>query len=475
MPSSPTEYLRSSHVRSLAEACCCAPTGTVEYPIRGTGMTGNVVDKLYGRPYEFSMSSIASPRRWPFWACAYTLVVLAVGTNVPSPLYRVYAARFGFTSLTTTLIFATYAAVLIPTMLIAGPLSDAVGRRVVLLPAVGLAVAGAVVFAVATGTWELYLARILQGLSMGAASGGLAAALTELEPNRSATRAALVASVGNAVGLGGGPLLAGVLGEWLPAPRLVPFLAEIGLLGVALVALANLPDDRARLPWRPRRPQLPAEVRPAFAGGGLATFAGFAVVGLFLTLVPSLVTSLTGNRSLFVAGASVSLVLASSACVQLVGYGRPSRNLVLGGLGLLTVGLVLLLVAVGRASLPVLLAASVVGGAGQGLAFLGGLSEVNAAAPAGRRADVLATFYVVAYTGVGFPVVVVGLLAVRIGLPDAVREFAWGGVALLAATLAALLARRARTPAESGARSQAWRRSLKATSASTSPTCPNEP
>ena len=66
-------------------------------------------------------------------------LILLTGTNLPTPLYRGCAARFGFSPLIVTLIFASYVAVLIPSLLVAGPLSDAVGRRRVLLPAVARA------------------------------------------------------------------------------------------------------------------------------------------------------------------------------------------------------------------------------------------------------------------------------------------------------------------------------------------------
>jgi len=54
-----------------------------------------------------------------------------------------------------------------------------------------------------------------------------------------------------------------------------------------------------------------------------------------------------------------------------------------------------------------------VAGTGQGLVFLGGLAAINQAVPEGRRADVLSSFYVVIYLGVGVPVIGVGFLATR--------------------------------------------------------------
>lgn len=95
---------------------------------------------------------------------AYALLMLLTGTNLATSLYRGYAARFGFSPLMVTLIFAAYVAVLIPSLLIAGPLSDTVGRRTVLLPTVAVAALGSLVFALASGTGWLF-AMVSMGAS----------------------------------------------------------------------------------------------------------------------------------------------------------------------------------------------------------------------------------------------------------------------------------------------------------------------
>ncbi|MEV4566069.1 MFS transporter [Nonomuraea sp. NPDC049419] len=383
--------------------------------------------------------------RWKFWGTAYAMLVLLTGTNLPTPLYGGYQARFGFSPLVVTLIFAAYAAVLIPSLLVAGPLSDAVGRRKVLLPAVAVAALGSVVFAVAESTAWLFAARILQGVALGAASGALTAALAELEPTGDRRRAALVSTVAAAGGLGLGPVLAGALAEYAPAPHVLPYVLEIVLLVPAAAVIAALPNNEVRQRWRPRRPEVPESMRPVFATSGTASFLAFAVVGLFLSLVPTYVATLSGSHNLAVSGAAVALMLLCSALAQLIGYGRPARRLEQAGLPLLAAGLVLLALAGSVASLPLLLAATVVGGIGQGLAFLGGLTAVSQAAPAGRHADVLSSFYVIIYLGVGLPVIGVGLLATVAGLLTAVQWFA----AVVAAACLAVLAVRRPTPLES--------------------------
>jgi MFS family permease len=392
----------------------------------------------YATAERLTMPTPRAP--WRFWAIACALLILLTGTNLPTPLYRGYEARFGFSPLVVTLIFGAYVATLIPSLLVAGPLSDAIGRRRVLLPAVALAALGSLSFALADGTAWLFAARILQGIAVGSASGALTAALTELEPAGDRRKAALVSTVASMGGLGVGPVLAGLIAQYAPAPRVLPFVIEILLLAPAAAAIATLPGTRPAARWQPRRPQVPAEVRGIFASSGLASFLAFAVIGLFLTLIPTYVISLSGSTNLLLGGAAVALLLACSVLAQLAGFGRPARYLEMRGLPLLATGLVLLALAGAISSLALLLIAATVAGTGQGLVFLGGLAAVNQATPEGRRADVLSSFYVIIYLGVGVPIVGVGFLATRIGLLSAVQYFA-GVVALLCALVLTLLAR----------------------------------
>ena len=51
------------------------------------------------------------------------------GSNLATPLYAVYEREFGFSSAVLTVVFATYALVLAPSLLVFGQLSDRIGRR----------------------------------------------------------------------------------------------------------------------------------------------------------------------------------------------------------------------------------------------------------------------------------------------------------------------------------------------------------
>src|SRR3954466_2280570 len=119
--------------------------------------------------------------RTPFLVVATAWFAMMAGANLATPLYAVYRDRFGFSSAVLTLVFATYALVLVPSLLVFGQLSDRLGRRPVIAASLGVAMAGLALFALARSTPWLFAARAVQGLAVGAASGAATAALVELE------------------------------------------------------------------------------------------------------------------------------------------------------------------------------------------------------------------------------------------------------------------------------------------------------
>lgn len=380
-------------------------------------------------------------RWWPFTAAAFTLVVLLAGTNVPTPLYAGYERVFGFPPLVTTLIFAVYAIVLIPSLLVFGPLSDAIGRRRVLVPAVGMAAVGSALFAAATGPGWLFAARAVQGLTLGAVQGTASAALADTDPDGHKARAALASSLAVVGGSAAGPLLGGVLAQYAPAPRVLPYLVEIVLLAVALTALLRLfPHDAPQgRTWRPSRPSVPAPIRRTFTIASSSAFLAWAVTALFLALMPSYATQVAGTDNLALAGGIVTLMLGSAGLVQIPLRRLPTLAAQTTGLGLLTVGLAGIITAARTGSLTVVLAATVVTGLGQGLAFGGSLAEINTIAPTERRGDIISSYYVIIYLGVALPITGVGFIALATGLLLAVQIFAY---AIIAACLAGLAAQR---------------------------------
>src|SRR6476659_2025315 len=99
-----------------------------------------------------------------FWVVAFAfLAVMALGT-VPSPLYGLYRARDHFSPFMVTVVYAVYAIGVIGALLLAGHLSDVYGRLRLLLPALGIAIASAVVFLASKSLPGLLIARLINGI-----------------------------------------------------------------------------------------------------------------------------------------------------------------------------------------------------------------------------------------------------------------------------------------------------------------------
>ena len=121
-------------------------------------------------------------RRFGFAAAAFALAIAMLGTTLPTPLYGLYREKFGFSELMITVIFATYAAGVIASLLLFGRLSDQIGRRRVLLPGLVFSALSAVCFLTATGLPLLLAGRVLSGLSAGIFTGTATATLMDLSP-----------------------------------------------------------------------------------------------------------------------------------------------------------------------------------------------------------------------------------------------------------------------------------------------------
>lgn len=396
-------------------------------------------------------------RRWAarhFHGIGYVLAILLVGANMPTALYGVYRADFGFSPVTQTLIFAVYAAALVPALFLFGPLSDRVGRRPVLVTALGAGLVGAVVLAAADATAWLVVGRILQGVSVGACSAAGAAALLDHVPGRDTVRAARAASASTAAGAALGPLLAGAVAEYLPHSTVLPYVLFAAALVPGAVALAALPkttepSHRGAAPGARRRlvevPRLPRDIRSVFVLATLPAAIAWATVGLFQSVVPSWIAELLGMSNLLVGAAAAALVMGCSVLSQLGMRGIDPLVAQRVGLGVMFGGTVGLFVVDRFPSLPLLFAVTVAVGLGHGWAFAGGMQRVGAAVAARApetSGAVLAAFFTVTYIGLGVPAIVAGLLVTYQGTSTAVAEFSVAAAVLCLIALVLNMIRR---------------------------------
>lgn len=353
-------------------------------------------------------------------------------SSAPTPLYDIYQARWHFSSLTLTSIYAVYAVGALTALLLVGRASDEVGRRPVL--AVGLLglIAASVAFAAADATAWLFVARAVQGMATGIVLGTAGATLIDIDPRRDQAHAGLLNGVASAFGLATGAPVAALLTEFGPAPRMLPFAVQAAMLAVLTAATLRLREpviatSRPRL--RPARPSVPPAVRGPFAIAALAVLASWSVAALLLSLGPRLAAHLVTSNSALPGGWATLAFAGSAGLAQLVFHRLGNRIATAGGSLMLASGIGLTI-----ASLPSTPAAFFVGlvatGAGFGVVFMGGLRALTAAAPVQHRARVMSAFYIVAYLSLSVPAVVAGLVVGRLGLIPTFRLFGFCVIAL---------------------------------------------
>ncbi|GLZ44349.1 MFS transporter [Actinomycetospora sp. NBRC 106375] len=382
---------------------------------------------------------------------ALAFLVTMLGATLPTPLYPIYEREQGFGGVMVTLIFAAYAVGVTAALLLFGRLSDQVGRRAVLLPGFVLAAVSSAVFLIPDDLGTLFAGRVLSGLSAGIFTGTATAAIVDFAPEGRQKAYSLLAAAVNMLGLGLGPVVAGALAEYAPAPLVLPYLVHIVLVlvvGAALWCVVEpVETPGGPVSWRPQKVSVPPEVRGVFVRAAIAGFAGFAVLGLFTAVSPAFLTQVLHEQDHLVNGLVVFTLLGASTLGQIGSSGLGERPALLVGCAALVVGMGLVGTAIGVASLPVLVSGAAVAGVGQGMSFRAGLAAVSAGSPPARRSEVASSFFLVLYVGISIPVIGEGVASAAVGLVTAGVVFA-GIVALLAlVAFVSLLLQREPSPA----------------------------
>jgi MFS family permease len=377
---------------------------------------------------------------------ASLIVSLLAASSAPTPLYAVYQQRWGFSPITTTIVYGVYALTVLASLLTLGRLSDYVGRRPVLLTALAVQVAAMVVFATADGVGGLLIARVIQGLSTGAALGAIGAAMLDIDTERGALANAMSPGLGS----GSGALLSALLVQYLPAPTHLIYLALIGVFAAQAAGVALLRETvtASRVPAAALVPEvrLPRSVRGPILAAAPVVFAAWALGGLYGALGPALVHALTGSASVVLGGGSLTLLTVTAVISVYVLRRAPARRVMLTGIAALVAGVAITLVALGTGSAALFFAGTAVSGIGFGSGFQGGIRTVVPAAAPHERAGVLSLLFTVSYLGLGVPAVAAGFLAVHgAGLTGAARDYG-AALIVLAAFAFAALSRSRRAP-----------------------------
>jgi MFS family permease len=370
-----------------------------------------------------------------FLLFASITVSFLASSSAPTPLYALYQAAWGFSPIMLTAIFAVYALAVLASLLVAGRLSDHLGRRPVLITAIAVQALTMLIFATANGVAALVVARIVQGLAAGAALAAVGAALLDLDKTKGATANAIAPMLGT----GTGALIAGLCIHFLPAPTKLVFLALFAVfvvqgIGVALADETISPRRGALASLRPTL-HVPPTVRAALLLAAPALVATWALAGFYASLGPTLVRSLIGHSSALAGGLALFVMaLGGIAAVSLIT--TSARRMMVIGVFALFAGVAITLVAVGCKSLVLFFAGIAVAGVGFGAGFQGALRIVVPLAQPHERAGVLSVIFVISYVAMGLPAVLAGCVLAHLGnIESTARDF--GAIVMMLSALAA--------------------------------------
>jgi MFS family permease len=388
--------------------------------------------RLSGRPAIFLLASL--------------IVSLLASSSAPTPLYAIYQAQWGFSPITTTVVFGIYALAVLVALLTLGKLSDHLGRRPILLAAIAAQAASLLVFATADGVPMLITARVIQGLSTGAALGAIGAGMLDIDRERGT----FANSVSPGMGTGSGALLSAILVRYLPAPTHLIYFALLGVfalqaLGVLAIRETVTPKPGALATLVPEI-KLPRQLRGSVLVAAPVLFAVWALASLYGALGPALVRELTGSSEAILGALSLTALAAPAVLAIVVLRPAEARTVMRTGIISLISGVAVTMLALDLRSITLFFVGTVVAGVGFGSGFQGGIRTVLPRAEAHERSGVLSLLYTVSYLGLGLPAVIAGFLVVHGGgLVTTAYEFGAAVIVLAIPALVELLrpARRA--------------------------------
>lgn len=386
-----------------------------------------------------TLAPVEAGKRW-----AYGLVLAATGvalgvSGAPAPLYGIYQTEWHFSPLTTTMVFAVYAVAALGAVLVSGRISDVVGRKPVMVAAFATMILGLVMFLLADSVPMLLLARALHGAAVGATVVAGAAALLDLRPTHGA-RSGQLSGVAFNVGIAVAVLGTAVLAQYAPSPLRTPYLviAVVCLAaGAGILALTEPHTARVKTRITIAKPAVPQEIRADFWFSAIGVMAAWSVLGVLLSLYPSLAAAETGVHNLVFGGVVVASTALAAALAQLFASRIPARRAaVIGDLGM-AAALLATIPALATAQPAVVILAGLVLGATFGLGFGGSLRHLSEVVPPHRRGETMSAYYLLAYSAMAVPTLAAGWAATTWGIASVFPWFI--AIVAVACVFAALL------------------------------------
>lgn len=360
-------------------------------------------------------------------AATAAFCLLVVGSNIPGPLLPVYRDRLSLSTFTVTALFAVYLVGLVATFTVVARTRLPRHSTLVLPVAVAVSFLGDVALLLGNHSvaW-LFVGRVLVGVSVGLGTGAAATIVLATRGERGRAIAASGTLLGSFLGL----LVSAVVADTLPGQTTTIYFIHIGFLALALIALAvthhpvragiadlirgpdhtptDVPVDAVISPTAGSR-RLGRRLR--LAGFTLGT-AGWAIGGVVVGLLPTVVTDMTGSGSIVVTSLGPIVLIGVAVLAPMLISSLPAP----ASAAAIACGAILCFLGVWAASLPIILVCCVVWGAGQGFAYSKGLRIVTAGLSPVDQGRIASQYASIAYGFTSVLSVSIGSIATAAGM-----------------------------------------------------------
>ena len=369
--------------------------------------------------------------KWPPfpWVC-FAMCVGVMGTALISPLYALYKTAWQLTNSDVTLIYTAYMVGAFLGLMCLGRLPDKLGFLSVMKTGLVLIGIGTVISMLACNVVILDIGRFMVGVASSMLTTSASVGLVQLAvKNGNLQRAATLTSLLIAFGFGLGPLVGGIMGQVMPHPLRTTYWPPLLLGGLALYALGRIRVEevqkgRARFSdFLPKLVWPGASVSLVFLMSGLCAFLAFGIFGLYVAMTPLFLQEMLPWHGPFISGTSIALILFLSAGIQLLTGRLPTKWCGFTGLVVLSAGVVFLFGNLWLKSVVVFAVSVVTTAAGHGMSTLAGISMVNKLAETHNRSGMISTYLMIGYLGSMLPLLGLGHMADRWGLPIALTVF----------------------------------------------------
>jgi predicted MFS family arabinose efflux permease len=367
----------------------------------------------------------ARPARPSHSTAGFILTIIAIAaamaaSTASSPFYPQIQQALGLGVVEITLIFAVYPAGLLATLLVAGSLSDHLGRRTVTFIGLMLLAVSLALFAWGDSLGILLTARVLQGVATALVMSTVSTHMAELAPPALAGHVALAGSAGPTAGLALGALFGGIMLDLATQALTVTFGVMIALIVIIAVLGWLLPEVATRRPGLVRslvpRLRVPRDARLTLLRIAPAIIAAWGTGGLFISLGAHIAGDVFGAQSHTLQGATVGILAASATVATIMLWRWSARTLLLVGALALAAATLVSVAAVLMTVTILYFAVIIVIGFGFGISYAGALRLVLPLVDARDRAGLFSVIYVIAYLSFSIPALVAGVFVSIAGL-----------------------------------------------------------